>query len=602
MRSSAPVRDDPAREPAIEELHHDYVRVLDSMSCGVMLVDGEGIVRSLNRMTAELLGLDRSEVVNHSFAEAFLARGELDEFNETVLAAVYDNAVGHQRLVRVQVAGRSVPISVATSYLRGDPSDDSSSRLGVVAVIIDMTELEALRERETALARDLHSKHSELRDAYRSLEDRNRALGALLRKVQLARVVASAFVVALMVGLGAYLWHDPGLLPLGSGAAAANGVSAPAQRSFATLEPSPVSSSISVPTRLRPRSEAVVTSPIEGVVARVHIEPGQAVDAGDLLFELDVSELRIERRDAEVSLLRAQAELRELEQWENGVEVSKARRALSRSRIALEAGAQSLAKDRFLLEQGLVARDRVDRAEREQDTRRLDHEAASQDLDSILSLGQERLRVARLELANAEAALAKLDAVLEQASVRAPLPGVVLGEGARSGLSVRVGSSVKEGALLAAVGDVSGFTADGRVSEVDVRRVHVGQPVQVSGPAFPGVVLRGSVTHLSSEASSPRGRRLPSFQLTAALDLPRAPARSAVRLGMSANMRIVVYHNPEALLVPVAAVDLGSDPPIVRVDDGDGGVRIVSVRTGITTVDSVEVLEGLAPGDRVLVP
>lgn len=577
-----------------------YGLILDSMTCGVMLIDASGIVRTFNSAAAEVLGLERSAVLRRPFGEVFLGEEAFDELNEAVLSAVYEGSVGHQRVVRVEVGGRSVPLSVATSYLRASAAD-ASGRLGVVAVITDITELETLREREVVLAVDLKSKHEELRAAYLSLEDRNRALGALLRKVQLARGVASAFVIALMVGLGAYLWHDFGSVTIASDGPAGAGESGAAQWSFVELTPSPISSYISVPTQLRPREEEVVTSPIEGVVARVYVESGQAVSAGEALLDLDVSELRIERRGAKMALLRAQARLRELEQWENGVEVSRVRRALARTRIAFEAGEAELARDRFLLEQGLVPRERVESGEREQRTRQLDYEAASQDLESILPLGQESLRVAELEVANARAALENIDRVMDEAQVRAPVAGVVLGDGAQSGLRIRVGSSVQVGAPLIAIGDVSGFTARGRVNEVDVRRIRTGQAVRVSGPAFPGVVLEGTVAHVSSEASRPGGRGLPSFAIAAHLNIPEQGSRAAVRLGMSAHMRITVYHKADALLVPAEAVDVATDPPLVRIADGQGGVRMVPVRVGMTTVDAVEVLEGLAPGDRVAV-
>ena len=588
-----------ARADPVSEAQHDYVRVLDSMSCGVMLIDEQGIVRSLNRMTAELLGLDRDEVVNRPFVETFIAEEAFEDFSETVLAAVYEHQVGHQRLVRVDVGGRSVPLSLATSYLRGD-DEDPSSRLGVIAVISDMTELEALRSRETSLAQELQSKHDELRDAYRGLEERNTELNALLRKVQLARLTASGFVVALMVGLGAYLWQGSAPVAFAPGPGAVE--ASPEQWSFITVEPSPLSSSISVPTRLRPREEVVVTSPIAGAVAAVHVRPGQSVATGDALFELDASELRIQRRDAEVALLRAEAELAELRKWESGVEVSRARRSLSKSLMALEDGEAKLVHDRFLLGQGLVPERDVLATERSQRTRALDHEAARQDLESVLALGRQRLRVAELEEANARAELEKLDAVLADTVVTAPVAGVVLGDTSGSDLSIKVGASIEAGASLVTIGDVSGFTARGRVNEVDVRRLRVGQAVRVSGPAFPGVTLDGTVTHVSSEAATARGRRLPTFGLAADLELPDAPGRALVRLGMSANMRIVIYHKADALLVPAEAVNLAASPPTVRVDDGEGGLEVVPIEVGTTTLDSVEVLSGLSAGARVAVP
>ena len=149
---------------------------------------------------------------------------------------------------------------------------------------------------------------------------------------------------------------------------------------------------------------------------------------------------------------------------------------------------------------------------------------------------------------------------------------------------------------------MSGFTARARVNEVDVRPIRTGSPVRVSAPASPGVALAGRVSHVSSEPSRPGGRGLPGFAIAAYVDLPPDAGRAVVRLGMSAHMQIVVYHRQDALLVPAAAVDVATRPPTVRVDDGQGSVRVVPIQVGITTVDAVEVIEGLAPGDRVAAP
>ena len=79
--------------------------------------------------------------------------------------------------------------------------------------------------------------------------------------------------------------------------------------------------------------------------------------------------------------------------------------------------------------------------------------------------------------------------------------------------------------------------------------------------------------------------------------------RAAIRLGMSAQMEIVVHENDAALAVPFAAVALDGDRPSVRLWDAAAGAeRLVEVTTGVTTLDSVEILGGIEPGDRVVVP
>ena len=76
----------------------------------------------------------------------------------------------------------------------------------------DVSELEKLRASELRLAAEIEAKHEELREAYLHLEERNRTLDAALKRVQVIRGVASVCVLALIAGLGVYLWDGvPGL-------------------------------------------------------------------------------------------------------------------------------------------------------------------------------------------------------------------------------------------------------------------------------------------------------------------------------------------------------------------------------------------------------
>ena len=55
--------------------------------------------------------------------------------------------------------------------------------------------------------------------------------------------------------------------------------------------------------------------------------------------------------------------------------------------------------------------------------------------------------------------------------------------------------------------------------------------------------------------------------------------------------------------MPIEAVDLAEERPRLRVwDETTAAGRMVYVVTGTTTTDSVEILSGIAPGDRVVVP
>ena len=350
-----------------------------------------------------------------------------------------------------------------------------------------------------------------------------------------------------------------------------------------------------------------MTSPVEGKVGTVHVKLGESVAVGQPLLNLDVSEVRILRRKAQATWLKAQTQMRTLADWPNGSEASRAKRAVTKARIALESSNTKLTETVFLVEQGLMPAARKQAAERERRTRLLDLESAEQDLNAVLAKGEENREVARLELENARSDLERIDGILRNATVAAPVAGVVLrlGDGRRrGGEAFSKGSSIEAGQHLLTIGDTQGVTASGRVDEVEIRRLRQGQAVRIFGPAFPGIELKGRIVHVSSRAIRQTGQRgLPTFAITAAVDRLDEEQRKAVRLGMSADMEIVVYENDRAFLVPVAAVDLSGDGPRVRVrDENTGTERIVEVATGTTTPDSVEVLSGLERGDRVVVP
>ena len=582
-----------------------YARILDSMASGVMLIDGQGTVTTFNEAAALLLGLDRTAVLRRPFAEVFMAEEAYDDFNEAVLSAVYEDSIGDQQVVTVVVRGRPTLLSISTSYLRDD-SGDTATRLGVVAVFSDISEIEQLRAREIELARDLEAKHAELSAAFLNLESRNRELAALLRKIRSARLVAAAFAVVLAVTIGGWLWFQPFTHVTGT-SEAATPVPGDASRSFEVVEVKPVgvTSTLTVAAEIAPRRKVPVRAPVSGTVGAVHVQPGSAVEAGEPLLELDVSQVRIKRRAAEIAHLKARSEVDALRSWESGVEVSRARRALTKARLAFEAAQTRAAEVAFLVEQGLAPSLRLTAAERERHTHELDMEAARQDLDAVLARGREGREVARLELANAVDALAKIDEVLHHSAVTAPVAGVVLpgrrGPGATP--FPTAGATVEAGASLLTLGDMEGLTAIGWVDEVDVRRIRPGLGVRIAGPAFPGLELAGRIVHVSSQASRAGGRALPSFSLVAAVDGLEPDARAAVRLGMSADMRIVIYEAPDALVVPVSAVDLSSGTPRVRLlDPGSDAARHADVVPGTTTVDGVEILDGLSAGDRVLLP
>lgn len=578
-----------------------YRQMCESMTSGVLLIDAQGRIETLNLAAAAILGLDREAVLGRSFMDVFIVEERFDELNEALLAAIQDGETGHHRVANITVAERTLPLSVSTTYLR-EPSNDLRSRRGVVAVFSDISEVEELRVSELQLRRDLEARHNELSEAYVRLEQRNNEFGSMARKVQTVRIAAAVFVVALVVTIGGYLWSEPSNDWFGATAAD----EAEGEVRTVTVEPRRITSTITVASVIKPRRELAVTSLIEGRIDQVHVRHGEAVLAGQPLLTLDIAKERIQRRTAQTAFLKARIRLDQLSNWTDGVEVAKAQRAVNKAQVALEGGRADLEEMKFLIEHGLVpAKKKVD-LERRQDTRRLDLEAARQELTAVLAKGPEDLEIARLELAGATEEVERIDQILRNATVFAPVAGVVLRLKRRTLSSVdtlTAGNSVEQGQKLLTIGDIQGIAVTGWVDEADVRRIRIGHAVRISGPAFPGLDLEGKITYVSSEASSGTGQKLPTFEVAAIVDRLEDTQREAIRLGMSADMKIVVYENDKALAVPLEAVDLAENRPRLHIwDDGAGAARPVYVTTGATTTDAVEIRSGIAAGDRVVLP
>ena len=203
-------------------------------------------------------------------------------------------------------------------------------------------------------------------------------------------------------------------------------------------------------------------------------------------------------------------------------------------------------------------------AEHQYEAQRLRYEAAREDLEVVHARADtEAVRIARLRLENAETRMREREKTLEDAVIRAPNAGVVSQPGSAGGRSsgehgderpLAVGRLVSEGGYLLSIADLEGLSVAGRIDEVDVVKVKRGQLVRISGDPFPDLVFEGPVERISLRSETNANVRVPTFGVTAVIErLPEAHL-ARLRLGMSANVTVVVRDEPAALLLPLNAV------------------------------------------------
>ncbi len=577
-----------------------YRTLLENLSDGVMVVGFDGAVRMANAAFCRMFGLDRDETPGRSFGELFIAFEGFDEFTQIVLDAVAERGEIARHIARVRAGEALRSLSVTTSCLVA-----GGERVAVIVVVSDITEVRELRETELRQAAVIETQLGELQGAYRDLEARNDALSAMTKRVRTARGAAMLFVMVLFLAIGAWyvrpldLFSATAALDAGPGAEAGDPGALPAM----TVQPREFRSTIALRGHLAPGRVAEIVSPIESHVSAVHATPGDRVAAGDPLVALDTGQLAADHRRAQVDHIKVHDRLVEIEDWENSADMARARRALRRAKIAFDDAERHLARTAFLLEQGLVPASQHEDAQRQRQNRALDIEEARRELEAVKAKGgEEARRVVRLEARTAEDRLRAHEEKLDLALVRAPIAGVVMAAEGPRARPLTKGRPVAQGELMLSIADLERLSVVTSVDEVDVRKVEAGQQAWITGPGFPGLKVEGVVTRVSSRADSRTRRRgAPQFEVVVTLDRLEAGARDRLRVGMSAYVTIVVHHRPAALMVPIGAVEQGGDGKAwLRVLADGGGAERRAVELGLTTLDSVEVVKGLSPGDKVV--
>jgi len=299
---------------------------------------------------------------------------------------------------------------------------------------------------------------------------------------------------------------------------------------------------------IAPENEIEVRSRISGIVEDVHVEPGQWVERGEPLLEIE--------RD----LLEAQ--------------VREARAALRAARVERRYAAIELERVRSL---------------------------AEQDAASARSLDEARARreSAEAQEARAAAGLQSLEVQLAYTRVLAPGPARVLDVYVEEGDAVSAVTSVTGGTVLALLAGDTTLHLEGLVDENEIARVAVGQPARIRTEAYPERTFAGRVREIAPVGQ--REQNVTYFEVEVEVVDEDA---SRLRPRMSADAEIVTEVVEEALVVPQTALRYDGDRVYVETVPADGtspnGAPVpVDVEVGIVDGERVQLVAGPEEGTEV---
>ena len=194
----------------------------------------------------------------------------------------------------------------------------------------------------------------------------------------------------------------------------------------------------------------------------------------------------------------------------------------------------------------------------------------------------------------AQAGIAKTEAIISQKLVRAPFDGEL---GVRH---VEVGQFLTAGTQIVTLTDLSTLYANLTVTEKDSAALKVGQTVRILVDAYPGRTFEGKITAIEPQIATDTR----NIRVQATLENPD----HILKPGMFATTTVVLPDKPAVVTIPETAVDytLYGDSVFLITEKpaDDGKTSLTSVRTFVRTGNRIngraEILTGLKPGDRVV--
>jgi RND family efflux transporter MFP subunit len=375
--------------------------------------------------------------------------------------------------------------------------------------------------------------------------------------------------------------------------------------SVATVQARTVERTVDATGSLLAWQEVVLNTAVPGTVARLLVDLGDRVEAGQVVAELDRREFELAVAQTEAG---AQAAADTLRRTRAQVEAAKAqlqqvrdsRRALeaniARARAALAEAQANSERTRMLVEDALVARREVDVANTQYEAARALHETAQVELvqypdrvrvaEAQLASEESAVRVAEAELRRREAEAGLARKKLADATLRAPIDGAV----ARR--HVNPGEFLNGNTAVFTIVQSDPLKWSGTVAEHAALQVGPGQVVRLRADTVPGRTFDGQVTRVS-----------PAVDVTSrtALLEARVPNREGLlKPGLFARGVIELRQDVGVAFVPETAVSYFAGITRVFVV-ADGRARERTVKLGARREGWVEVQKGMKPGETVAV-
>ena len=369
-----------------------------------------------------------------------------------------------------------------------------------------------------------------------------------------------------------------------------------------------------------------------GRITEILVKEGDKIKKGDRLLVQDAIQANAD----------VQAQAAALNASESGIAASEASYKAAQADLLTQKANLEKAKLDYERGQGLFRDGLI--AKQDFDQRKTAYDAAVASADSanakVLQV-RAQLDQSRAQLNQTKAVLTHTRDVLNKTTYLSPIDGIVSYLPVRLGEYVVPGIQNSNGSFLMTLSDMSIVTAEVKVDETDIVNVRMAQEADITIDAVPGKTFHGKVTEIGSQAvlrssglattqSTTSTQEAKDFKVVVTLDVPP----ENLRPGLSTTAKIKTAEKKNVVAIPIQAlairsrkdledakknskgsggsVTLAAPPPTATNDpkkDEIQGVFVVNgkkavfkpVKTGISGVTDIEVTDGLAAGDEIVI-
>jgi len=342
--------------------------------------------------------------------------------------------------------------------------------------------------------------------------------------------------------------------------------------------------SISTNGKVEPIQNFEAHSPAPTTVKKIYVREGQQVKAGEMLMQLEDSDVRAQVARAQAQLKGAEADQHAIKTGGTQEEVLATRSDLVKAQADRDAAQKNYDALQQLAKTGAAAPSEV----REAATRLATADAT---LKLLQQKQQDRysppeVNKVQAEAAQARATLAAAEDQLKHTEIRAPFDGTVYS------IPIKQGEYVQQGELLLQLANLKRVQVRAFVDEPEIGKLATGQPVNISWDALPGKSWHGEITQMPYTITTYGTRNVGQVLCGVDNDDGRLLPNINVTVNVSiANKKDVVTVAREALHDD----ENGRFVYLIK----EGHLDRQPVEAGIANNTRIEITKGLEPGEQV---